>query len=208
IPWDSLNPVNIRIDKEETTIGFAVGFPAFSSAFRSFSVYAPDTLGLGNLVGWSSGLDSLINKLNELLANAGLDIQIPHAAGGAFNSLQESISISGSFDVVATATPLTPAEYIAMQRDISEALRQKVLHDANAPQGFLAVAEDANLWDTLYFTNLVESGMLRPEDQPPPLVEQPVLASAQAIIAAGLLGGELGSEIIVAGTVTDFFSKI
>ncbi|MFN0127301.1 MAG: Ig-like domain-containing protein [Verrucomicrobiales bacterium] len=52
------------------------------------------------------------------------------------------------------------------------------------------------------------TGMLRPEDQPPPLVAQPVLATFQAVLAAGLLGGELGQDIIVSGTVTDFFAKI
>ncbi|MEO7319065.1 MAG: hypothetical protein ABIZ56_08770 [Chthoniobacteraceae bacterium] len=66
------------------------------------------------------------------------------------------------------------------------------MSDATAPQAFVAVAQNPALWDTLYFSNLVATNLLRLEDQPPPLVAQPVLASFQAILAGGLLDGELG----------------
>src|SRR5206468_2820177 len=79
VPWPDLDPVGVRTDDEETAVGYAVGFPAFSYAFQSFSVYVPD----------------------------------------GYQGFPKELFIDdptfGPFPVVATATPLTPEEYIAQQ---------------------------------------------------------------------------------------------
>ena len=74
---------------EESVYGLAVGFPAFSSTFRSFTAYVPDP-----------GIFPKDLLLEEF------QLSIP---------------------VVAAATPLTPAEYIALQREASESIRRRVL---------------------------------------------------------------------------------
>ena len=217
VEWASLDPRivfpgetyrdNPLSSGEESVTGFAVGFPALSSVFRTLSVSMEPLFCAATPYEID---EEKVNKLQEMADQLGLDIDFVGLFGqlkSGFEELECSV-VGGSFPVVATATPLTIDEYVNLQRETSEALRLKVLTDTQAPQGFRAVADDARLWETLYFSSLVATGMMNPEDQPPALVEAPVLATAQAILAAGLLGGELGNEIIVAGTAVDLFAKI
>ena len=63
---------------------------------------------------------------------------------------------------------------------------------AAAADAYAPLADDA-LADDLYLTALTQAGLLRPEDQPPTVTDNPVLVSLQATLAAGILAGPAGS---------------
>src|SRR5262249_4923118 len=77
---------------------------------------------------------------------------------------------------------------------------------ANAALRILAA--DANSWSDLYLEALRQAGILRPEDTPPAARTKPVLDSLMAVLAAGILAGPTGNEIISGADLPAFFSKI
>ena len=50
--------------------------------------------------------------------------------------------------------------------------------------------------------------MLRPEDQPPAVHRDPLVVSFLASLAAGILAGPVGSEILGDGSLVDFFTQL
>ncbi|MEI9924480.1 MAG: hypothetical protein WDN50_13950 [Bradyrhizobium sp.] len=70
------------------------------------------------------------------------------------------------------------------------------------------LAADANSWTDLYLTALTQAGLLRPVDQPPEIHDNPVLVSLQATLAAGILAGPAGKQIITNGNLLQFFDQV
>ncbi len=170
VPWGDLDPINLfpgnpsplSFDPgEESVTGFAVGFPALSSVFRTFSVSMEELF----CAAPAAEVDQeQIDRLQQAIDDLGIGIDIGRLLNSSSFDVDDCSVIGGSFPVVTTATPLTADEYVDLQGEDSEALRLKVLADSQAPQGFRAVAENASLWDTLYFSNLVATSMLNAED--------------------------------------------
>ena len=70
------------------------------------------------------------------------------------------------------------------------------------------LAADADSWASLYLTALQQAGILRPEDTPPAASTEPVLNSLMSVLAAGILAGPGGGDILAGGDLLGFFAKI
>ncbi len=123
------------------------------------------------------------------------DIDPPQTAGFTFN-------------VDAAATPLTTAQYIAEQTQEAEFLRQSILADPTATPALLVLAQNATSWDNLYLTALEQAGLLRPVDMPPTAQQDPNVTSMTATLAAGILAGSAGDQIITSGNLSAFFGQL
>jgi len=117
-------------------------------------------------------------------------------------------ALAFDFYIQAAATPMTTAEYLKYQRGQAETLRGRILSDTTAPQGLRALASDAQTWGNLFLAALTDTGLLRAQDEPPEIRDRPEFASLMSVLAAGLLGGPRGGEIIAAGSLVDFFNQV
>ena len=99
------------------------------------------------------------------------------------------------FNVVAAATPLTRDEFIAEQTAEAERLRTKVLADATANAALINLASDADAWQMGYLAALEQQGLLRPDDQAPPIRRDPKVQSLLSVLATGVLFGPAGEQV-------------
>src|SRR5262249_28997861 len=70
------------------------------------------------------------------------------------------------------------------------------------------LAADPTTWTDLYLASLTQAGLLRPVDTPPEVVDNPVLVSLQATLAAGILAGPAGEQIVTDGNLDDLFNQV
>ncbi len=112
------------------------------------------------------------------------------------------------FTVTASATPMTRDEFVAAQTTQAESLRTAVLADPTANATLINLAADHDGWVNAYLAALEESGMLRPDDQAPPIRQNPKVASLMATLASGILVGALGQQITGSLTLTAFFEQL
>ncbi|MHC4994060.1 MAG: putative Ig domain-containing protein, partial [Planctomycetota bacterium] len=120
----------------------------------------------------------------------------------------EDEDIAFTFHLVASATSLTPEEFVAQQTTEALALRQAVLDDPEAPLSLLILAADPDAWVGLYLQALEDAELLRPEDVPPPVREDPLVVSLLATFATGLLAGPGGEPIVEDGDLLAFFEQV
>src|SRR5207253_7908812 len=113
-----------------------------------------------------------------------------------------------AFHIMGAATPLTRDEFIAQQTQLAATLRANILKDPTASTSLKTLAADATNWTNLYLAALTQAGLLRPVDVPPQVHDNPVLMSLQATLAAGVLAGPAGNQIITSGNLTDFFNHV
>ncbi len=113
-----------------------------------------------------------------------------------------------AFHIMAAATPLTGAEFVAQQTAFAEQLRQAILKDPTAAPGLQILAADATNWDALYLTALSQAGILQPVDVPPAVRANPLVPSLIATLSAGILAGPAGQQIITTGNLTQFFAQV
>jgi hypothetical protein len=113
-----------------------------------------------------------------------------------------------AFNIMGAATPLTRDEYIVQQTQLAATLRTAILNDPTASSALQTLAADAASWTDLYLLALTQAGLLRPVDQPPEVHDNPVLVSLQATLAAGILAGPAGNQIITNGNLVDFFNQV
>ena len=116
--------------------------------------------------------------------------------------------VAFAFHVLASATPLTADEFVAQQRQEAAELRQAILADPTASQTLVILAADLDAWTGLYLTALTQAGLLPPEDQPPSVSENPTVLSLMSVLAAGILAGPAGDQIITTGDLTTFFAEV
>jgi len=117
-------------------------------------------------------------------------------------------TVGFTFNVEAAATPLTTAQYIDEQTQEAEFLRQSILADPTATPALLVLAQNATSWDNLYLNSLEQAGLLRPVDMPPAAQQDPNVTSMTATLAAGILAGSAGDEIITSGNLPAFFAQL
>src|SRR5262249_14899151 len=113
-----------------------------------------------------------------------------------------------AFNIVGAATPLTRDEYVDQQEQFAATLRANILNDATATPALQALAANAANWTDLYLLALTQAGLLRAVDAPPEVHDNPVLTSLQTTLAAGILAGPAGSQIITSGNLIDFFAQV
>lgn len=112
------------------------------------------------------------------------------------------------FNIIATATPLTAAEFVAQQTQEAESLRQAILNDPTASSSLMVLASNATTWVDLYLTALTQAGILRPVDEPPQVQQDPVVESMEAVLASGILAGPTGNQITTNGSLPQFFADV
>ena len=117
-------------------------------------------------------------------------------------------TVGFTFNVDAAATSLTTAQYIAEQTQEAEFLRQSILADPTATPALVILAQNATSWDNLYLSALEQAGLLRPVDMPPAAQQDPNVTSLSATLAAGILAGSAGDQIITNGNLSAFFAQV
>ncbi len=129
-------------------------------------------------------------------------------SGYTLSQILPASAVGFTFNVVAAATPLTPAEYLAEQTQEAEYLRTAILADPTATQALQVLALNATSWDNLYLTALIQAGLLRPVDEPPAVHLDPDVNSMMATLAAGILAGSGGNTILTDGNLPAFFAQL
>ncbi|MGB3638029.1 MAG: putative Ig domain-containing protein, partial [Rivularia sp. (in: cyanobacteria)] len=136
------------------------------------------------------GLEELVKKQPGLLADAG---------GG---------DIAFKFNILATATVMSRDEFIAEQTEEALKLRTAILTDTEASPRLINLASSEETWTNSYLAALESAGLLRPEDDKPPIRENTKVISLMATLTSGLLLGPAGDEIITDGDLVNFFAKV
>ncbi len=112
------------------------------------------------------------------------------------------------FDINASATTLTRAEFVAQATQQADVLRTSILADRTAPTALQNLAADQATWENLYLAGLEQAGVLLPDGATPPIGQDPLIMSVMATLATGLLEGPAGSGIISGGNIAQFFSEL
>ncbi|MEY3475032.1 MAG: hypothetical protein RL087_1490, partial [Pseudomonadota bacterium] len=149
----------------------------------------------------------------------------------------EVLFIPFRFNVMAAATPMTRAEFITQQRNEAARLREAILKDNADKAAALAalagvstpeadklrgelrtairslstlvnLAVDEEAWALSYLAALEEGGLLRPEDEAPPIRLDPKVVSTLAVLASGVLIGPAGQEIRSPSSLAEFFQQV
>ena len=143
------------------------------------------------------GLDLISPGLYELYESFG---EIPNIFTIPFVPFQ--------FDINASATTLTRAEFVAQATAPADQLRTAILADSTAPVALQNLAADQTNWENLYLAGLEQAGVLLPDGATPPISQNPLIMSEMATLATGVLAGPAGSGIISSGNVAQFFSDL
>ena len=112
------------------------------------------------------------------------------------------------FDINASATTLTRAEFVADETAEADQLRTAILADPTASIALQNLAADQTTWENLYLAGLEQAGVLLPDGAVPPVSTQPLIMSLMATLATGVLAGPAGSGIISSGNISQFFSQL
>lgn len=146
----------------------------------------------------ATGITAVIEVLQSLESSS--DEEIPHKCVPLFAPFR--------FNVVAAATPMTRAEFVARQSADARALREAVLADATASVALRNLAADEDTWVAAYLAALEDGGLLRPEDEAPPIRTQPKVVSVVAVLSSGVLIGPAGQQIESQGDLVAFFAQV
>lgn len=127
-----------------------------------------------------------------------------------YNPLSEEdpFDVAFQFSILASATALTRQEFIDQQTAEALKLRNAILNDASASQGLVILAANADTWVKAYLAALETSGLLRPENQSPPVRQEPLVISLMATLATGILAGPEGDRITTNGDLVSFFEQV
>ncbi|MEX2646227.1 MAG: CARDB domain-containing protein, partial [Gaiellaceae bacterium] len=216
VPWASL-------DSEVNTGGFMLA-PGYA-----FDVSAGGYVGMSFAVTSYAGLKAIFDRDFEGYRNAVYDALPELAKQGALDAgisalrgdlarwftdpnakIDECLPlyIPFLFNVTAAATPMTRAEFVDVQSREAERLRTAVLADPTANAALVNLAADRDGWTNAYLGALEESGMLRPEDEAPPIRKDPKVVSLMATLASGILVGERENGLSGSTTLTAFFEQL
>jgi subtilase family serine protease len=112
------------------------------------------------------------------------------------------------FNVFAAATPMTRDEFVVRQTADVLAMRTAILADPTASVALINLAADEETWVQSYLAALEEAGLLRPEDEAPPIRTQPKVISTMAVLSTGVLVGPAGQEVQSPADLVAFFSQV
>ena len=109
----------------------------------------------------------------------------------------------------AAATTLNFDEFVAYQSQQARELRQAIIDSDDVPGSLLALGlATTNSWVDLYLTGLEQAGILRPQDQLPPVRDRQYIVSATATLASGILFGPAGTDIRSNADLLGFFEQL
>ncbi|HEX4879001.1 MAG TPA: putative Ig domain-containing protein, partial [Limnobacter sp.] len=123
-------------------------------------------------------------------------------------TIMEAASLPFRFNVVAAATALTRAEFIAEQSKHARALRSAILADKDASVELQTLAADEDQWVQGWLGALEAAGMLRPADEAPPIRESTKVLSLNATLASGILLSKAGTVYKTQADIAAFFSQV
>jgi len=216
VPFASLDSA-VNLDGEILAPGFLFDLAARDFASRTFNAHVYP--GLQEII--DGVFDALVEKIEALYPELRGILEQPEDLDqihpGLFDIFQSKGNplatiadedIAFKFHIVASATSLTRAEFIARQSAEALRLRDGILSDDTASQALVVLAADKDLWVSLYLAALEEAGLLRPEEQAPAVRESPKVASLMSVLASGILVGPAGEEIITDGDLIGFFEDL
>ena len=166
--------------------------------------------GEGALEDWWEGAKDAIE---ERMPGAGavlngLDFVGLYKQNTAVPSEDEIPFIPFRFHILASATTMTRAEFVAFQSAQARSLRTAILAADAAPPALLALAGSEADWVNLYLAALEDAGLLRPDGEVPPIRTRTEIVSLMATLASGILFGPTGSEIRSDGNLMGFFETV
>ncbi|MFA7603825.1 MAG: CARDB domain-containing protein, partial [Novosphingobium sp.] len=166
--------------------------------------------GEGGLENWWEAVKDHVSE--QLPAARGvldqLDFVGLYKANTAVPSEDEIPFIPFRFHILASATTMTRAEFVAFQTAEALSLRAAILAAADAPAPLLALAASETDWVNLYLAALEDAGLLRPEGDVPPIRTQQHIVSLMTTLASGILYGPAGSAIRSNGDILGFFEQV
>ncbi|MBN2450718.1 MAG: putative Ig domain-containing protein, partial [Lentisphaeria bacterium] len=165
VPWADIDPV-LNLAGEYTARGFNADLVNDGYAGLSFSVRT-------------------YPRLDEIL------LENPRFLKDLPPEFKELLSFD--FHIYAAATPMTVDEYIQHQRALAAQTREAILADSGAPELFVEAAAQAVAWEAGWLAALTDTGLLRPEHEPPRLREMPEFAGLVNTAGAAMLAMPQGS---------------
>ena len=102
------------------------------------------------------------------------------------------------FHLVAAATAMTRDEFVAHATGEAENLRRRSSR-RRCGCGAVDAGGRRDTWRDLFLASLEDGGLLRAEDDPPPIRNQEKIVSLMATLASGILIGPAGEEIAASG---------
>ena len=219
VPWASL-------DSEVNTTGFMMA-PGYA-----FDVVADGYVGMSYSVLTYAGLKEMLDRdpvalrrtLTDALPKPVLEVDpltgltpfevlmahLENHIATAEEILDECdpLYIPFRFNVMAAATPMTRAEFVARQTAEALQLRGAILADLTANAVLVNLAADEATWVASYLAALEDSGLLRPENEAPPIRLDPKVVSRLGVLASGVLVGAGGEQFITNSSLLAFFGKL
>jgi len=187
-------------------------FNAFRARMAAFFPGLDEHLegGAGGLGEWWEAVKAEIAKVSPGVANEldKLDFLGLYNQNAAVPDENTIPFIPFRFHVVATATTMTRAEFVAFQSNEARELRTSILASSTAPGALLALAANEQTWVDLYLAALEDAQLLRPDGETPPIRTQQHIVSLMTTLASGILFGPAGSEIRSDGNLLGFFEKL
>ncbi|MCA9265514.1 MAG: hypothetical protein KDA60_16755, partial [Planctomycetales bacterium] len=219
VPWASLiSDVNTaRTSGEILAPGYVFDLGARDSVGQSFSVLtypglaelrdrAFDAL-VGRIESQFPEYASILNRPEDLdLIDEGL-FDLWQDLGDPTAFLPED-DLAFSFHILATATALTREEFVDQQTAAAMELRTAILADETASPGLVVLAADAGTWTQAYLAALEQAGILTTAGDLPRIRESAPVRSLMSLLAAGILAGPAGDEIITDGDLVGFFENV
>ena len=152
--------------------------------------------------------EGILNNGPAGLAQISPELYAAYEDFGAVPSITQIPFIPFQFDINASATTLTRAEFVAQATQQADELRTAILADNTAPTALQNLAADQTTWEDLFLAGLEQAGVLLPDGTTPPISQNPLIMSVMATLATGVLAGPAGSGIISSGNVSEFFSEL
>ncbi len=112
------------------------------------------------------------------------------------------------FNVVAAATPMTHAEFLAFQTAQAQSLRAAILADETAPPALMTLAADEPLWLAGYLAALEDAGILRAAEDAPYVRDLGAVTSLVSTLSMGLVLGPEGDALRSSGDLVEFFAQV
>ncbi|MDR0673568.1 MAG: putative Ig domain-containing protein, partial [Zoogloeaceae bacterium] len=159
----------------------------------------PDWKASGLLDGGVQDLDRISQGLTRKFLSEDPDVHLTETEG---------LAMPFRFNVVVSATPLTRDEFIAEQTAHAQRLRAAILADMEAPILLSVLASDETQWIDGWLGALEAAGLLRPQDEAPPIRENPLIMSLNATLASGVLLSKGGESYRTQADIAAFFSKV
>ncbi len=152
--------------------------------------------------------EGILNNGPEGLNQISPDLYQTYEDFGSIPSITQIPFVPFQFDINASSTTLTRAEFVAQSIEQADSLRAAILADTTAPTSLENLAADQTTFEDLYLAGLEQAGELLPDGTTPPISQNPLIMSLMATLATGVLAGPAGSGIISSGNVSQFFGEL